>query len=178
LSWGAASGATGYEYCIDTTNDNACGAWTSTGMATTASVTGLSTAKSYYWHVRASNSGGTTYANGSSTAFWNFTTLVPVTPPGAFSKSAPASGATGQATSLTLSWRAASGATSYQYCIDTTNDNACSAWTSTGTATSVSVSGLSTSKSYYWHVRASNSGGTTYANGSSTAFWSFTTRKR
>ena len=175
LSWGASSGATNYEYCIDTSNDNVCSAWTGTGTATNVFVSGLSSATSYYWHVRASNSAGTTYANGSSTAFWGFTTLVPVTAPGAFNKSSPANGASGQPTSPTLSWGAASGATNYEYCIDTTNDNVCSAWTSTGTAASVFVSGLSSATSYYWHVRASNSGGTTYANGNSTAFWGFTT---
>ncbi|MEQ1909377.1 MAG: FG-GAP-like repeat-containing protein [Vicinamibacterales bacterium] len=176
LSWGAASGATSYEYCIDTTSDNACSAWTSTGTATSAFVSGLSSGTAYYWHVRASNSGGTTYANGSSTTFWGFSTQAAVTAPGTFGKSAPPNGSVGQATSLTVSWGAASGATSYQYCIDTTSDNACSAWTSTGTATSAFVSGLSSGAVYYWHVRASNSGGTTYANGGSAAFWSFTTQ--
>ena len=62
------------------------------------------------------------------------------------------------------------------YCYDAADDNACSAWTSTGTNTSVALSGLSLNTTYYWHVRATGAGGTTYANGSSTAFWSFVTR--
>jgi hypothetical protein len=68
-----------------------------------------------------------------------------------------------------------SGVTSYEYCYDTTNDNACSGWTNNGASTSVGLSGLSAGTIYYWQVRAVNSFGTIYANGSDTAFWSFTT---
>jgi FtsP/CotA-like multicopper oxidase with cupredoxin domain len=172
LSWGASSGATYFEYCYDTTNDNACSGWTNNGTATSVGLSGLSTNTTYYWHVRAVNCLGTTYANGSSSAFWSFTTGVP---PAAFNKSLPANGATDQPLNPTLSWGASSGVTSYEYCYDTTNDNACSGWTNNGTATSVGLSGLSASTTYYWHVRAVNSFGTTYTNGSSSAFWSFTT---
>jgi hypothetical protein len=44
-----------------------------------------------------------------------------------------------------------------------------------GTATSVTLSGLALNTSYYWHVRAVNGNGTTFSNGSATAFWSFKT---
>jgi predicted phage tail protein len=135
-------------------------------------LSGLSASTTYYWHVRAINSFGTTYANGSSTSFWSFTTG---NPPVAFNKSLPANGATDQPSNPTLSWGASSEVTSYEYCYDTSNDNTCSGWTNNGTATSVGLSGLSTGTTYYWHVRAVNSFGTTYANGSSAAFWSFTT---
>ena len=172
LSWGTATGAASYEYCYDTSNDGACSAWTGTGTATSASISGLSYGTTYYWQVRALNSFGVTYANGASTAFWAFTTG---SPPGAFSKTSPANGATGQPVSLTLAWGAAGGATSYEYCYDTTNDGACSAWTGAGTATSAGISGLPYATTYYWQVRATNSFGTTYANGASTAYWSFTT---
>ena len=97
------------------------------------------------------------------------------TVPGGLSKTAPVNGDTNVSTSPTLSWGTSSGATSYEYCYDTTNDNACSEWTSNGTATSKALSGLSMSTTYYWHIRALNSFGTTYADGSATAFWSFTT---
>jgi FtsP/CotA-like multicopper oxidase with cupredoxin domain len=172
LSWGASSGVTYFEYCYDTTNDNACSGWTNSGTATSVGLSGLSTGTTYYWHVRAVNCLGTTYANNSNTAFWSFTTGVP---PAAFNKSLPANGATDQPLNPTLSWGASSGATSYEYCFDTTNDNACSGWTTNGPVTSVGLSGLSASTTYYWHVRAVNSFGNIYANGSSTAFWSFTT---
>ena len=74
---------TGYEYCLDTTNDNACsGTWMSTGTSTSARLGGLSGETTYYWHVRATNAGGTAYANGASTTFWNFT--IQAAAPGAF----------------------------------------------------------------------------------------------
>jgi hypothetical protein len=96
------------------------------------------------------------------------------TGPGTFNKSNPSNGATNQPTNPILSWTASSGATSYEYCYDNTNDSACSSWISTGTTTSASLSSLTPGATYYWQVRAKNSYGTTYANGSSTAFWSFT----
>ncbi len=96
-------------------------------------------------------------------------------PPGAFNKTSPANGATGQSTSPTLVWTASTGAASYEYCYDTSNDNNCTTWTSNGAATSKLITGLAYSTTYYWHVRAVNTDGVTYSNGSSTAFWSFTT---
>ena len=171
LSWGTASGATGYEYCYDTTNDSACSVWVSTGASTSAALSGLTYGATYYWQVRALNSFGTTYAEGSSTAFWSFTTG---NLPGAFGKISPGNAATDQPTSLTLTWGASNGATSYEYCYDTSNDNACSGWVSTGTTTSAALDFLIHGTTYYWQVRALNGFGTTYAEGSSTAYWSFT----
>ena len=52
------------------------------------------------------------------------------------------------------------------------NDNACSSWTSVGSATSAFVSGLASGTSYFWQVRASNAGGTTYGDGGSGTFHS------
>jgi hypothetical protein len=113
------------------------------------------------------------YANGSATAYWSFTTIV--SPPGTFNKIIPTDGTTEGVTNPILDWQDSPSATSYEYCIDTTNDNACSKWTSTGTTSQVQLSGLSNSTAYYWQVRAVNAGGSSYASGSATAFWSFTT---
>ena len=63
-------------------------------------------------------------------------------PPVAFSKISPANGATNRPPSLTLSWAASTGATSYEYCYDTSNDNDCSGWTNNGTVTSKVLSSL------------------------------------
>ena len=104
------------------------------------------------------------------------TYTVTVTPlPGPFNKSSPAIAAINQPANPTLSWTSSTGATSYQYCYDATNDNACTSWISNGTSTSANLSGLLPNTTYYWQVRAVIDSGQTYANGTSTAFWSFHT---
>jgi hypothetical protein len=70
LTWAASTYATSYEYCIALTTA-ACTTWKSTGTARTATVTGLTKNKAYYWQVRAKNAGGTTL---SATTYWKFTT--------------------------------------------------------------------------------------------------------
>ena len=102
-------------------------------------------------------------------------TIVVPALPGSFSKSAPTNGARNRSrTSLTLSWATSTGATRYEYCVDTTNDNVCSgAWVNTGTARSVVIGGLSSKTKYYWQVRSINGNGLTNAN--SGTWWNFTT---
>jgi hypothetical protein len=135
-------------------------------------LSGLLRGTPHYWHVRALNRIGTTYANDSSSTFWVFTPAASV--PGAFAKVSPTSGVTQQSLSATLSWEASTGATSYEYCYDSSDNNSCGLWLSTGTNTSVVLSGLIRGTQYYWHVRALNGLGSTYATGSATAFWTFT----
>jgi len=101
---------------------------------------------------------------------WNY-----VPAPAGFNKASPNNGATNQATSVTLQWNASTGASSYEYCYDTSNDNKCSGWQSNGSSTSKTISGLQKGKKYYWHVRAVNPEGWTYSNTSGTAYWNFTT---
>ena len=171
LSWAPSAGATGYEYCYDTTNDNACTTWVSTGTNVNVGLSGLAAGTTFYWHARAMNS-MTTYSDGSSTAFWSFTTAAGA--PGAFNKTTPLDGAVNRPlNALTLSWSSSVAALGYEYCYDTTNDNACVAWTSAGLNTSATIGGLSPLMPYYWQVRAQNLSGTTDANAG--AWWRFTT---
>jgi outer membrane protein OmpA-like peptidoglycan-associated protein len=84
----------------------------------------------------------------------------------------PTNGATGVATNPTLTWNASSGATSYllQASIDPTFAST-TADQSGITTTSYSLSGLATGTTYYWHINATNSGGTSAYS----TTWSFTT---
>lgn len=73
LSWGAATGATRYEYCIDATVNGTCGAtWISTATARSVALSGLLKGTRYEWQVRAVNGAGTTLANAGT--WWTFTT--------------------------------------------------------------------------------------------------------
>src|SRR4029079_6366706 len=67
---------------------------------------------------------------------------VSMTLPSAFAKMSPANAAIEQPLNPVLSWAASNGAASYQYCIDTTNNNACdTGWISTA-STNASIQGL------------------------------------
>lgn len=91
--------------------------------------------------------------------------------PAAFVKAAPTNNATSRPLTLTLSWRASSGATSYEYCLALTAAK-CTNWLNVGNKLSVSVRNLQRNKAYFWQVRAKNSVGTTVATG---GVWKFTT---
>ncbi len=175
LSWNISANTTRYEYCYDTTDDGACGTWTSTGTNNYAGLWNLQPATTYYWQTRAWNGTyGPTYANGNASTYWSFTTAVMV--PGAFNKNAPASGSTGVGLSPILSWNISANATKYEYCYDTANDGNCSSWISTGTNNYAGLRGLEPETTYYWQVRSWNGTyGPTYANGNASAYWSFTT---
>ena len=172
LVWSAGATTSDYQYCFDTTDDNACSGWVNMGSSTSAEISNLSAGTTYFWHVRTVDTFGTTYANGAETAYWAFTTG---SPPGDFNKLSPANGVTNQPLNLTLSWEAANGAASYEYCNDTSNDAACSDWVDVGAAISTELSGLTLNTTVYWHVRAANSFGVTYSDGASTAFAAFST---
>jgi hypothetical protein len=175
LDWTDSTGAVSYEYCYDTTDDDACTTWISTGSTSSANLSGLSNDTTYYWQVRAINDQGTTYANGSASGYWSFSTQATPQPPGAFSKIIPQDGATNQPTVLVLDWTDSTGAVSYEYCYDITDDDACTTWISTGSTSSANLSGLSNDTTYYWQVRANNYLGTTYANDSTASYWGFST---
>lgn len=93
--------------------------------------------------------------------------------PGYFTKSAPPGGSSGLPLSLTLTWNTSAGATSYEYCIDTTNNGVCDGAWAPAAGTGAAVSGLAFNTTYAWQVRARNAGGATEADGG--AWWTLTT---
>ncbi len=125
--------------------------------------TGLSPGTAYYFVVRAKDLAGNTDTN---TVEKSATTL-PTAP--TFSPQPTASSIT--TSSFFLSWGASStpaSTISYEYCVTTVN-GACNNFaagtgTSTGTTASASVTGRAAYTTYYFVVRASNTGGSTYSS--------------
>lgn len=172
ISWGTSTGATDYEFCVDKINNNGCdGSWTSTSGSTSVPLSDLLTSTTYYWQVRAVRGGSYTYANND--VWWSFTTQLD--PPGLFTKVDPYHGQANILVNAPLIWTDSSNASSYEYCIDTTDDSLCenNAWINVSKNTKTTVFGLSPNVTYYWQVRAINTTGTTYADAAT--WWAFTT---
>jgi subtilisin family serine protease len=73
LTWTASANLTGYEVCVDRTNDNRCDVDWKPFPATVTSVNmRLAGKTTYYWQARAVNATGTTEANAGT--WWSFTT--------------------------------------------------------------------------------------------------------
>jgi hypothetical protein len=167
LNWNASTGATSYRLQVSTSPNFTSTAVNQSGITGTSyDITGLSNGTLYYWRVNATNTGGTS----AYSIRWSFTTIVaaPSTP----TLSSPANGATSVSTSPTLDWNASSGATSYQLQVSTNSSFSSTVVNLTGiTGTSYNVTGLNNNTLYYWHVNATNAGGTSMYSTS----WSFTT---
>jgi hypothetical protein len=167
LKWNTAANAVTYEVQVSTASDFSAVVSSQTGISDTTYVpSGLSGNTQYYWHVRAVNSAGTS----AYSSVRNFTTANP--PPAAPVLSSPSNSATGVSTSPTLSWNSSSGASTYNVQVSLVSDFSTQVVNQTGiAATSLNISGLSGNTVYYWHVSATNSGGT----GDFSSTFSFTT---
>ncbi|MBA4312452.1 MAG: hypothetical protein C0417_07460 [Chlorobiaceae bacterium] len=120
----------------------------------------------YYYYVYVQEADGN---EAWSAPMWITISLGPV--PGSFNLLSPSNASINQSLSGTLSWQAATGATSYDVYLGTTNPPT----TRVGvdlTTTSYSYSGLLNNTTYYWKVVAKNSNGSTDATASP---WSFVT---
>jgi predicted small secreted protein len=121
----------------------------------------------YYWKVAITKKGGEVTA---FSAPWTFTTIVAV--PGTPILASPSSSATNQPLSMSLSWNASTGASTYRVQLST---NASFSDTlvddSTLTLLTKAIGPLFTSATYFWRVNAKNAGGTSAWS----SVWSFTT---
>ncbi len=161
LSWSASSNATSYDLYLGTSNSPPV--YVQNLLGTSFSVTTALTAGStYYWNVVAKNSAGSAPASGT----WSFTTA-PV--PGQVTLTSPANGAANQSPTPTLSWSAASNATSYDLYLGTSNPPALYSQNLPGT--SFTVSTALSAGAYYWNVVAKNGAGSALAS----TTWTFTT---
>jgi Fibronectin type III domain len=155
-NWSSVIGATSYK--LDVSTSSTFSTYLSgylnldLGSVISRNVSGLSAGTNYYYRVRAHNSAGT---SGNSNVVG--VTTVPAAP--------TASAATNVTTSsLTAHWSSVKGATSYK--LDVSTSSTFSSYLSgyqnldLGNVTSRSVSGLSVGRTYYYRVRAHNSGGT------------------
>ena len=95
----------------------------------------------------------------------NFGTVPSLPAPSVPTLSSPANAATNVSVAPTLSWAAATAATSYNLEYSTSSTFASNVTTITGiTTTSRAISGLANSTVYYWRVSATNSTGTSAAS--------------
>jgi predicted outer membrane repeat protein len=93
---------------------------------------------------------------------------------GAFGKLLPADGAGGQFTTLILSWQRSAGASEYEYCVDTSDNDTCDgdAWHAAGSSLSAELNSLLPNTQYYWQVRSI--AGSFLEIADSGTWWSFT----
>ncbi|MBI4535481.1 MAG: hypothetical protein HY708_04325, partial [Ignavibacteriae bacterium] len=109
LSWNASSGATSYRLQVSADSTFATTFFDDSTLAGTSQVVGtLANGTRYFWRVNAKNIGGTSTFSSPR----NFTTIVAPPPPPILVS--PPNGAVNQPTTLSLSWNASSGATSYR----------------------------------------------------------------
>ncbi len=148
LTWSQLAGASSYQVCIDSTNNSSCDtSWVSVGNVT--SYPARLAVGTYYWQVRG-YSGSYVVADGGTE--WAFTVTVGQT--AAFMKVTPANATTGVTNPVSFTWTAMAGATTYDICVDASNDDSCNAsWVSVGAANSYQLSGVPDG-TYYWQVRA------------------------
>ncbi|HET8661343.1 MAG TPA: fibronectin type III domain-containing protein [Micromonosporaceae bacterium] len=147
LSWNASTGATSY-----TVRRNGANPVTVTGTSTT--ITGLASSTTYSFTVSASNSSGES-AQSAPVSATTGSGQVPPAPTGL-----SVTGVT--CSSVSLSWNASSGATSYRVYRGTT-------LATTVTTTSATVGGLNPSTSYSFQVSAVSSAGESAKSGAVSA---------
>jgi hypothetical protein len=158
LTWLAATGATSYDVYFGTSSTPPL---VTNTTSLSYSPAGLIVSTTYYWQIIARNAAG---PSPTPSAIWSFTTsagLPQVT------LSSPPNGATGVSASVSLSWLAATGATSYDVYFGSTSTPPMV----TNTPSLSYSPGTLLAGTYYWQINARNASGPSLAP---SAVWSFT----
>ncbi len=157
LTWNPSSGVTTYH--VQVAADSLFGHMEvdQTGVSgTSLSITSLTNSTEYYWRVRATNGADV----GEFSTPWKFTTQSAVNPPSAPVLVSPQNGAASVAVNARLIWNVSTGAASYRLRVSTSSSFSSTVLDQTGlTDTSLAMTGLRTSTTYYWQVYAANSAG-------------------
>ena len=158
LAWNASIGATSYSIFEGTTSGGEGTTAVQTGLSgTSTSFMSLSPGKHYFFTVVAVDAGGSSLASAEATG----TTIA--SPPTGFA-------ASGGNASVSLSWTASAGATSYNVYEGTTSSGEGTAPVQTGVSgTSVSIGGLTNGKKYYFTLAAVDAGGVSAPSGEASA---------
>jgi subtilase family serine protease len=150
LNWSAADFATSYAVYAGSASGAEGSSPFATATGTSLTIGNLAPGQTYYFTVKAVNAGGSSNASNEASV------AIPLPPPPAPTSLAGTAG-NGVAT---LTWTAASGATSYAVYEGTTAGGESATPVASGlTGSSATISGLRNGSTYYFVVRASNSGG-------------------
>ncbi len=154
LGWNASSGATSYSVFEGTTAGGEGATAVQAGLSgTSTSLTNLTPGKQYFFTVVAVDAGGSSAASAEASG----TTIA--NPPTGIAAS-PGNG------SVTLTWTASMGATSYKVYEGTTASGEAVTPVQTGVSgTSVSIGGLTNGKKYYFTMTAVDAGGVSSTSG-------------
>jgi subtilase family serine protease len=158
LGWNASTGATSYSIFEGTTSGGEGTTAVQTGLSSTStSLASLTPGKQYFFTVVAVDAGGSSMASAEATG----TTIA--SPPTGFA-------ASGGNASVSLSWTASAGATSYNVYEGTTPSGEGTAPVQSGVSgTSVSIGGLTNGKKYYFTLAAVDAGGVSAPSGEASA---------
>jgi subtilase family serine protease len=158
LAWTASTGATSYSIFEATTSGGEGTTAAESGLSgASASLTSLTPGKQYFFTIVALDAAGSSMASAEATG----TTIA--SPPTGFA-------ASGGNASVSLSWTASAGATSYNVYEGTTSSGEGTAPVQTGVSgTSVSIGGLTNGKKYYFTLAAVDAGGVSAPSGEASA---------
>lgn len=171
LSWGSSANAASYSLVVSTSSSYTSPVVNVSNLTSTSYniTTALVNNTQYYWKVTAVNANGSTIA---SNAGISFTTQATPVAPGAFTQSAPASGATSVSTTPAFSWVASSGASTYTLVVSTSSayTNPIINQSNISSTSYTSSTSLANNTLYYWKVTAVNGVGNTIATNAGISF--------